>query len=164
MGNTFQAEEPPHDIIEVAGRQWSVELRVGRGNFGTVHVLEDCSKDARQLEPKKRTRLAIKVLEKRILVQQLIGGSSVLDAFRERYTLQQIYSPFVCNLYACAQDTDRLFMVFDLMRGGDLAHAKRAQEIGRFSSSVVKFIGACMLRALAHLSKHGIAHRDVKVC
>ena len=63
----------------------------------------------------------------------------------------------MCNLRFAFQDDENLFMVLDLMLGGDLRfHLVR---LGSMKEEWVRFYVAEMALALGDLHKRGIVHR-----
>lgn len=78
---------------------------------------------------------------------------------QERRLLEEIDSPFVCNLRFAFQDDENLFMVLDLMLGGDLRF--HLDRLGCMKEEVVRFYVAEMALALGDLHKRGIVHRCV---
>lgn len=73
--------------------------------------------------------------------------------------LEEIDSPFVCNLRFAFQDDENLFMVLDLMLGGDLRF--HLDRLGAMKEDWVRFYVAEMALALGDLHKRGIVHRCV---
>ena len=58
------------------------------------------------------------------------------------------------------QDRDNLYIVLDLLTGGDLRyHISRNR---RFNEEQTKFFVACILLALDYLHTNNILHRDIK--
>ena len=47
---------------------------------------------------------------------------SVQSVMNERVLLSQFHSPFVVNMHYAFQDRDTLYLVLDLMEGGDLRY------------------------------------------
>lgn len=78
---------------------------------------------------------------------------------QERRLLEEIDSPFVCNLRFAFQDDENLFMVLDLMLGGDLRF--HLDRLGGLKEEVVRFYVAEMALALGDLHSRGIVHRCV---
>lgn len=47
---------------------------------------------------------------------------SVQSVMNERLLLSNLYSPFIVNMQYAFQDRDTLYLVLDLLEGGDLRH------------------------------------------
>lgn len=65
----------------------------------------------------------------------------------------------MCNLRFAFQDDENLFMVLDLMLGGDLRF--HLDRLGSMKEEWVRFYVAEMALALGDLHKRGIVHRQV---
>lgn len=91
--------------------------------------------------------------------QSPFSTTSSKQIIQERRLLEEIDSPFVCNLRFAFQDDENLFMVLDLMLGGDLRF--HLDRLGGLKEEVVKFYVAEMALALGDLHKRGIVHRCV---
>ncbi|GAB7365267.1 hypothetical protein MBLNU230_g6349t1 [Neophaeotheca triangularis] len=119
---------------------------VGKGAFGKVRIVE-----------RKDTGLtfALKYIRK----DEVVRSESVRNIIRERRMLQHLNHPFLCNLRYSFQDMEYLYIVVDLMNGGDLRfHISRKT----FTEDAVRFWIAELACALRHIHKQGIVHRDVK--
>lgn len=67
---------------------------------------------------------------------------------------------FIVNMQFAFQDRDNLYLVMDLLSGGDLRyHIARNR---RFSEEQTKFFIACILYALEYVHNKSIIHRDIK--
>jgi serine/threonine protein kinase len=63
-------------------------------------------------------------------------------------------------LYLSTQSEDKLYMVLEYMKGGELFHWLRQAK--RFTEDRAKLYGAEILLALEHLHSHDIVYRDLK--
>ncbi|KAF9906329.1 hypothetical protein BX616_000752, partial [Lobosporangium transversale] len=120
---------------------------VGKGSFGKVRVVQH-----------KRTKkiYALKYINK----AKCIRMRAVENIIQERRLLEEIEYPLICNLRYAFQDDENLFMVLDLMLGGDLRfHLERT---GPMREDVVRFYIAEIALALDALHTQNIIHRDLK--
>ncbi|KAI9810853.1 MAG: hypothetical protein M1826_003442 [Phylliscum demangeonii] len=119
---------------------------VGKGAFGKVRIVE-----------RKDTGLtfALKYIRK----DEVVRSESVRNIIRERRMLEQLNHSFICNLRYSFQDIEYLYIVVDLMNGGDLRfHITRKT----FTEDAVRFWMAELGCALRYIHTKGIVHRDVK--
>ena len=67
---------------------------------------------------KQKIEYAMKEMSKaRILTKR-----SVKSVMNERQILTQLHSPFLVNMYYAFQDRENLYLVMDLLNGGDLRY------------------------------------------
>jgi serine/threonine protein kinase len=88
-----------------------------------------------------------------------VAQRAVSNIIQERRLLEEIDSPFICNLRYAFQDDENLFMVLDLMLGGDLRF--HLDRVGLMKEDVVRFYVCEMALALDYLHSKGIVHRSV---
>lgn len=120
---------------------------VGKGAFGKVRVVQ---------HKQTKALYALKYINK----QRIVAQRAVSNIIQERRLLEEIDSPFVCNLRYAFQDDENLFMVLDLMLGGDLRF--HLDRVGLMKEDVVRFYVCEMALALDYLHSKGIVHRDLK--
>jgi len=78
---------------------------------------------------------------------------------RERRMLEHLNHPFLCNLRYSFQDVEYLYIVVDLMTGGDLRfHISRKS----FTEEAIRFWISQLGCALRYIHQQNIVHRDVK--
>ncbi|KAI2626955.1 kinase-like protein [Hypomontagnella submonticulosa] len=119
---------------------------VGRGAFGKVRIVE-----------RKDTGLSFAL--KYIRKDEVVRSESVRNIIRERRMLEHVNHPFICNLRYSFQDIEYMYLVVDLMSGGDLRfHISRKT----FTEDAVRFWIAELGCALRYVHGQGIIHRDVK--
>ncbi|OAD59016.1 Serine/threonine-protein kinase 32B, partial [Eufriesea mexicana] len=82
------------------------------------------------------------------------------NVVREVEILSQLEHPCLVNLWFSFQDEEDLFMVSDLLLGGDLRYHIQ-QEVLFTEESVVLFVAEIAL-ALDYLQSYKIVHRDIK--
>jgi serine/threonine kinase 32 len=93
----------------------------------------------------------------RDFVAGCVKQRAVSNIIQERRLLEEIDSPFICNLRYAFQDDENLFMVLDLMLGGDLRF--HLDRMGAMSEEMVRFWMAQLGLALDYLHRKGIVHR-----
>jgi len=71
--------------------------------------------------------------------------------------LEEIEHPFIVNLRYAFQDDENMFMVIDLMMGGDLRY--HLDRLGGFSEEMIRFFAAEISCALNYLHNKNILHR-----
>ncbi|KAM7207459.1 Protein kinase-like domain containing protein [Naviculisporaceae sp. PSN 640] len=119
---------------------------VGRGAFGKVRIVE-----------RKDTGLSFAL--KYIRKDEVVRSESVRNIIRERRMLEHVNHPFICNLRYSFQDIEYMYLVVDLMSGGDLRfHISRKA----FTEDAVRFWISELGCALRYIHGQGIIHRDVK--
>ncbi|KAL2012327.1 hypothetical protein VTN00DRAFT_5045 [Thermoascus crustaceus] len=119
---------------------------VGKGAFGKVRIVE--RKDS-------GLTFALKYIRK----EEVVRSESVRNIIRERRMLEHLNHPFLCNLRYSFQDMEYIYIVVDLMNGGDLRfHISRKC----FTEEAVRFWVAELACALKYIHSQGIVHRDLK--
>lgn len=119
---------------------------VGRGAFGKVRIVE--RRDNKKL-------FALKYISK----EECIKMDALRNVLRERSMLEELDHPLVCNLRFAFQDDDYMYMVMDLMMGGDLRfHLNRKT----FTEDAIRFWIAELACAIRYLHSKRVVHRDIK--
>ncbi|CAD8182627.1 unnamed protein product [Paramecium octaurelia] len=140
-----QVESLPPEIV---GRQHFKFLYViGKGGFGRVWKAE---------MKKNKKMYALKEMAKAKIIQK----RSVNSVLNEKYLLEHLHHPFLVNMSYAFQDRENLYLIIDLLTGGDLRF--HLGKMRRFSEAQTKFFVACILLSLTYLHQHGIIHRDLK--
>ncbi|XP_011643948.1 serine/threonine-protein kinase 32B isoform X3 [Pogonomyrmex barbatus] len=80
---------------------------------------------------------------------------------REVEILSKLEHPCLVNLWFSFQDEEDLFMVSDLLLGGDLRYHIQQEQVAFGEESVVLFVAEIAL-ALDYLQTNRIIHRDIK--
>uniref|UniRef100_A0A8D1GJH5 Serine/threonine-protein kinase 32C n=1 Tax=Sus scrofa TaxID=9823 RepID=A0A8D1GJH5_PIG len=117
---------------------------IGKGSFGKVCIVQ--KRDTEKM-------YAMKYMSK----QQCIERDEVRNVFRELQILQEIEHVFLVNLWYSFQDEEDMFMVVDLLLGGDLRY--HLQQNVQFSEDTVRLYICEMALALDYLRGQHIIHR-----
>lgn len=120
---------------------------VGKGAFGKVRVVQ---------HKKDKKQYALKYINK----DKCIKMKAVDNIIQERRLLEELDFPLICNLRYAFQDDENMFMVLDLMLGGDLRFHLDRQ--GAMKEEAVKFYVGEIGLALNHLHERKVIHRDLK--
>ncbi|KAA0188892.1 hypothetical protein HAZT_HAZT005914, partial [Hyalella azteca] len=91
---------------------------------------------------------------------QCEAKDAVANVFREMQILASVSHPFLVNFWFSFQDTEDMFMVVDLLEGGDLRYHV-SNGVAFSDDAVVLYVleAAC---ALDYLHSRHILHRDIK--
>lgn len=136
------------ELLNVSHKDFVTLRMLGRGAFGAVNA---CIK-------KNTGKLyAAKCINKR----RVMATDSVDNIMSERNVLALMDSRFVCCLNYAVQDHDMLYLMLDLMIGGDLKYHLNKEE--RFSETRSRFYAAQVLLGLEHIHSKGIIYRDIKL-
>ncbi|CAG9320329.1 unnamed protein product [Blepharisma stoltei] len=120
---------------------------IGKGGFGRVW----------KVELKKVKRLfAMKAMSK----LRIVSKRSVHSVMNERKILSVLRHPLIVNMQFAFQDRENLYLVMDLMPGGDLRY--HIGKVRRFSEEQTRFFVACIVSGLEYIHANGIIHRDIK--
>ncbi|KAK9963866.1 hypothetical protein ABG768_007026 [Culter alburnus] len=120
---------------------------IGKGSFGKVCIVQKT--DSRKM-------YAMKYMNK----QKCIERDEVRNVLRELQVMQRLQHPFLVNLWFSFQDEEDLFMVVDLLLGGDLRF--HLQQNVHFKEETVKLYMCELALALCYLQREHIIHRDIK--
>eukprot|EP00557_Chaetoceros_sp_GSL56_P005688 CAMPEP_0176499150 /NCGR_PEP_ID=MMETSP0200_2-20121128/12752_1 /TAXON_ID=947934 /ORGANISM="Chaetoceros sp., Strain GSL56" /LENGTH=674 /DNA_ID=CAMNT_0017897507 /DNA_START=81 /DNA_END=2102 /DNA_ORIENTATION=- len=120
---------------------------LGRGGFGLVTA---CKKGT------TGTLYAMKVMNK----VRIKAKKSTQLALNERACLAAVNSPFVVNLKYAFQTKDDLYLILDLMTGGDLSF--HLSQKGRFPKEECLYYAARVMLGLQALHDKNYVYRDLK--
>ncbi|KAI9187988.1 hypothetical protein H9P43_002379 [Blastocladiella emersonii ATCC 22665] len=145
MGGQWSSDYDANAPVDL--RHFKLGRSIGRGAFGKVKVV--VKRDTKKL-------YALKYINK----DQCIKKRAYRNIIRERNLLENISFPTICNLRFAFQDDENMFMVLDLMLGGDLRfHINR---MGKFTERMAVFYAAELAAALMYLHSRRVIHRDIK--
>ena len=91
---------------------------------------------------------------------KLIDQNCYEDIIYERDLESNLDYPFLTPLIFSFQDKDYVYMIHDLLSGGDLRYWYTQKKI--FNEKECKFLVVCIILALEYLHTNKIIHRDLK--
>ncbi|KAJ2072304.1 hypothetical protein GGH13_002779 [Coemansia sp. S155-1] len=148
MGNTQTKDSSEHQAQGLGLHDFVLRHVIGRGAFGKVRVVEHVE---------TRRSYALKYISKALCAERH-GEANVIQ---ERAILEEISHAYVANLRFSFQTTHHVFLVLDLMQGGDLRFHMRRQK--GLSEGVIRLWIAELASAINYLHTiHGVVHRDIK--
>jgi serine/threonine protein kinase len=131
----------------ISKQHFQLNYPIGKGGFGKVWKVE---------YKKTKEQFAMKEMSK----ARILAKKSVNSVISERQLLSGLKHPFIVNMQYAFHDTENLYLVMDLMSGGDLRY-----HLGRknhFSEEQAKFFISCVMLGLEYIHNKGILHRDIK--
>ena len=132
---------------EISLNNFTLNYLIGRGGFSVVW----------RAQMKKNGKVfALKEMNKLLIVQK----NSVKSVLKERMLLSILKHPFIVNMQYAFQDRSNLYLVMDLMTGGDLRY--HINRIKIFNEATTRFLISCIIAGLEYLHVNGIIHRDIK--
>ena len=91
---------------------------------------------------------------------KILDRNSQKSVKRERELLSKLHHPFIVNMLCTFQDYENLYLVMDLLTGGDLRY--HICRIRKFTEEETKFFISCLLLGLEYIHGNNIIHRDIK--
>ncbi|KAL4497825.1 hypothetical protein ABPG72_000580 [Tetrahymena utriculariae] len=137
----------PYYFGTMSRNMFNFHYVIGKGGFGKVWKVDS---------KKTKKVFAMKEMSK----SKIITKRSVNSVMSERQLLSQLKNPFLVNMNFAFQDRENLYLVMDLLTGGDLRfHIGKHR---RFSEVQTRFFIACIMMCLEYLHLNNIIHRDIK--
>ena len=91
---------------------------------------------------------------------KIIDKKSEKSVKSERDLLSKLNHPFIINMHYSFQDSDNLYLIMDLLTGGDLRYHICKKRY--FTEDQTKFFISCILLGLEYCHYYSIIHRDIK--
>jgi hypothetical protein len=126
---------------EIVGR-YAVESVIGVGGTGTVF---------RCFDRESNRHVAVKAIAHDATLRR--------RAAREVEVARRLDHPNVVRLLDSARDDDYVYVISELVEGGDLGASMRAGALG--DAALLRAVSATCA-GLAHAHAHGVVHRDIK--
>ena len=120
---------------------------IGKGGFGRVWKIQS---------KKSKNVYALKEMSK----LKIIDKKSEKSINSEREFLSKLHHPFIVNMHYAFQDKENLYLVMDMLSGGDLRY--HISRYRKFSEEQTRFFMANMIYALKYIHENNVIHRDIK--
>ena len=91
---------------------------------------------------------------------KIIDKKSIESILGEKKILSELHHPFIVKMIYTFQDFDYLYLVMEILQGGNLRYHLSIRK--RFNESQVKFLIGCIMIGLKYIHGHNILHRDIK--
>lgn len=125
---------------------------IGSGTFGQVWSVTRPRTDG------KLKQYALKIQSK----YQLCKSGQALVVVREKNIMAQFHNPFVARLVASFQDDKFVYMVMDLLQGGELYNVIHTPYSNKLDERSAKFYFACIAEGISYLHRMLFVYRDLK--
>ena len=91
---------------------------------------------------------------------KIIDKKSIESILSEKKILSELHHPFIVNMIYSFQDLDYLYLVMDLLPGGNLRYHLSLRK--KFNENQIKFLIGCIMIGLKYIHSENILHRDIK--
>ena len=91
---------------------------------------------------------------------KIIDKKSIESILGEKRILSELHHPFIVNMIYSFQDLEYLYLVMELLSGGNLRYHLSLRK--RFNENQIKFIIGCIMVGLKYIHGQNILHRDIK--
>ena len=146
MGNCSR-KEANDTSVSITLDHFDQLYAIGKGAYGRVLKVRH--------KPSGRV-FAMKEMFKNLIVNKN-SGQSIQN---ERQLLGILRHPFIVNLYYAFQNAQSLYLVIDLMNGGDLRYYLMKHQV--IPEANLRFLASCIISGLEYLHSNQIIHRDLK--
>ena len=142
MGN-----RPIESMEEVNRNSFDFLSVIGKGGFGKVWKVR---------YKKKSQEFAMKEMSKALILEK----NCLSSILYERDLLSNFSHPFIINMIFSFQDNNNVYLVMNLVTGGDLRYQLIKNHT--FPEKHSKFLIACLVLGLEAIHANDIIHRDIK--
>ena len=147
MGNDNKSSDQNCNYELINRNNFKFISIIGQGGFGKVWKVE---------LKKTNQEYAMKEISK----LKIIDKNSEKNIKSERNLLSKMCHPFIITMHYSFQDNENLYLILDLLSGGDLRY--HINKKIKFTEEQAKFIIGCTILGLEYCHKNYIIHRDIK--
>ena len=142
-----QNKNPNQKNTDISKNNFKFLYVIGKGGFGRVWKIQ--SKKTKEI-------FALKEMSK----LKIIDKKSEKSINSEREFLSKLNHPFIVNMHYAFQDKDNLYLVMDMLSGGDLRY--HVSRYRKFSEEQTRFFISNIVYALQYIHENNVIHRDIK--
>lgn len=125
---------------------------IGSGTFGQVWLI------SRETVAAKRRTYALKIQS----MYELCSSGQADMIVREKNIMAGFHSPFVGKLVSSFKDDRFVYMILELMQGGELYQRIKSSPKRRLQEEDARFYFACVAQGLSYMHRLGFVYRDLK--
>jgi CRP-like cAMP-binding protein len=126
---------------------------LGEGSFGQVWLVSESLPDS------SRRPYALKILAKSYLAEE----GQIASVVEEKNTMMKMHHPFIIKLFQTYQDENLVYMLLELVQGGELFSVMHPDaEFRCLPEAQVKFYALAIVDALAYMHRGKYVFRDLK--
>jgi Protein kinase domain/Cyclic nucleotide-binding domain len=125
---------------------------LGAGTFGQVWLVSRRTSDGH------RRAYALKIQSK----YELVRNSQARGVVQEKNIMAQLHHPFIINLVTTYADKQRVYMLLELVQGGELYSLLHRSNSDSIPEVEAKFYAACIMEGLGYMHRRCILYRDLK--
>lgn len=125
---------------------------LGTGTFGRVKLVKH-RENAQQV-------FALKIMQK----AQIVACKQKHNVMNEKVILSQCSHPFILKLHQTFKDETRLYLLMELVQGGELFTYLHCQDrpVDNISEKEARFYASNVILAFEYLHQRNIVYRDLK--
>mmetsp|Transcript_20045 Transcript_20045/g.22399 ORF Transcript_20045/g.22399 Transcript_20045/m.22399 type:complete len:745 (-) Transcript_20045:177-2411(-) len=139
---------------DIAMKTLKYHTILGAGTFGQVWLVSRSSNSA----PSGRQAYALKIQSK----YELVKHSQAKGVVQEKNIMAQLVHPFIIQLVNTYQDKQRVYMLLDVVQGGELFSLMHSSSSDGLPIEDTVFYSASILEGLGHMHRRNILYRDLK--
>jgi len=138
------------EIEDCKAMGWELGKELGSGHFAKVKLVTNVGNDTIE----KGHQAALKIIKKpkEAKKKKLVAN--------EHKVLMEMTHPYIVKCYDAFETDDRLYLVMELMPGGELFDT--IVDLGHFTEEMAQSVCFKLLGALKFMHDKGVAHRDLK--
>ena len=122
---------------------------LGEGTFGRVEFVR---------HPRTQTCWALKIMQKK----QIVDSGQTKACMLEKEVMSMLQHPLILRLEATFMDQSLLYMLLEIVPGGELFQLLAGKPDGIVSPYEARFYGACVISAFAYMHSKKVVYRDLK--